>query len=271
VTKIADLETEIAQLKGQTQADQGLRAQVAAKDQALGAKLGLDEQDMGRIPVQAWGLAYAEYFHRTKQYNFIGTDSKRAKLDRYANRWTLENRRDLIGLESLAQAFGYDPENPPYRDYILLKCEPNKGAYDVACVDIEKAQETYRVAGKQIAVLQGVQAEHSQKGRLEKAEAVGRDIDILKAQQEMSASRYNECRAVVENSLQRFYLIPIEHFQRMDEMGMALHCQSLTVVPQKRHAILPEYTPTQVGMIGPDGTTVFDTAALDENRYPVPA
>jgi hypothetical protein len=62
VTKIADLETEIAQLKGQTQADQGLRAQVAAKDQALGAKLGLDEQDMGRIPVQAWGLAYAEYF-----------------------------------------------------------------------------------------------------------------------------------------------------------------------------------------------------------------
>lgn len=205
-----------------------------------------------------------EYFHRTRQFNFLGMDSRRAKLDRYQNRWSLDARKDLLGLEVLAEAYGYDPAAPPVDAYILLHCEPNKGAYEIACVDIEKAQEAYRGATKQIAVLDPILKEHRRKGRQDKAVQIDREMDRHKEAKDKAAQRFQECRAVLDNAIQRFYLVPVDMFEKMDAYGMPLHCQSLTVVPQKKHQDLPDYQPASAGLLGPEGETVFPEAGLPE-------
>lgn len=181
-----------------------------------------------------------EYFHRDKQYSFVGLDSRRSKLDKYGNKWSLDNRKDLIGIETLANAYGYDPENPPYEDYILLHCQPNQGAYDIACVDLEKAQEAYRKAQSKVIQYDGLIEEF--RGKQDQVEKLARERDVEVDAKNAAATLFHQCKAVIENAVQRFYLVPIDSFERMDLYGMPVHCQELTLTPQKKHLALPVVT-----------------------------
>lgn len=228
-----------------------LKADNAAKDLALSAKLGtMVDGNADAIPDVAWGLLWAEYFHRTKQYQFVAMEARRSRGDRYGNKWSLEPLPNLDGLEGetynilygLSETFGYDPHNPPVKEFLFLKCEPNRGAFDMACVQIEKYQAEYREASRMVYVLKQAIEDAQVRGNLPAAEKATREMEIQEEAKRDANRMYQECRSVIENAIQRFYLIPMEAFEKMDICGLPIKCVTATVAPQKKHLNLPEYT-----------------------------
>ena len=252
-TKIATLEARVAELESEVQSDGTIRAQLDAKDRAIKAIEGIDGGDMGPLPINAWGLVLAEYFHRTKKYQFVSDESRRTIGDANGNSWSLKPLPNLNGLSdehvemytALAEAFGYDAYAPPKDDYILLHCLPRKGAYDIATQELEKAQETHRRARK---------AAWAAAAQINSARATGaqnlleqhqKDLDYHEQVAKEAAQAYQERKAIIDNAVQRFYLIPMESLERMDHYGMRVQCQTATVLPQKRHRELGTYDPPQ--------------------------
>ncbi len=206
---------------------------------------------MGPIPDVAWGLLWAKYFTYQKQFQFVGYDALRSRSDRYGNTWSLKPLPNLQGLSDehremfigLAETFGYDPENPPKDDYILLHCHPQKGAYDIASQNIEKSQEAYRKAQKHVWDASKAIESARERNRPDLVDQAMRLHDEHKIDAEQAAKMFQECKAVIENAVQRFYLVPMEAFEKMDFYGMPIQCQPATILPQKRHQSLPEFEP----------------------------
>ena len=208
---------------------------------------------MGSLPPVAWGLLWAEYFTRTKEYQFVGFDARRTRGDKHGNSWSLEPLPNLTGLSdehtemftALAESFGYDAYDPPKADYILLRCQPQKGAYDIAIQNLEKAQETHRRARKAAWAAAAQINSARANGAQNLLEQYQKDLDYHDQVAKEAAQVYQECKATIENAVQRFYLVPMASFERMDLYGMPIQCQTATVLPQKRHRELGTYDPPQ--------------------------
>lgn len=146
----------------------------------------------------------------------------------------------MEGLEELAEAFGYDPKNPPGDDFIILHCHPDKGTYDIACIELEKAQKAHVDAEKRkITIEKNLQLARE---RNDQSTAASLGYDLAEAEEliKVSARKFTECKAIIEHAIQRFYLIGMDTFENMSEYGIPIKCQTVTLIPQKKHQDLPE-------------------------------
>lgn len=240
MVKIEALEQKIAGLETQVQDAAALQAQVKAKDMALQSRLGNEVTDLQSLPPQAWGLLWQVYFERKKEWQFVSPDGKRSKNDKFGNKWSLHRiPSDLAGFEDIADALSVNNSD----DVIVLHCVPNTGAYDIACVDIDKHVAAHREAQKQIHVLK--EAIANCRGNQEKIGRLQLDLDHQEEVARKSAIGFQQCKAVIENAIERFYAIPIASFESMDLYGMDIHCRTATIKLQKKHQVLPNYTPAE--------------------------
>jgi hypothetical protein len=241
--KIEALENENARLKSELATDTELRAQLAAKDQALGAKLGLTEDEIGPIPDVAWGLLWQEYFHRTGQFSFVALDGRRSKGDRNGNKWSIETLNNLSDNLDLVEKLGYDPETSRPDEFILLKCFPSAGAYSIAEDEIDRARQAYLLADKnRYQAAQAVQ-EAQERNRPDLAATADRELERHKVAAEEARTKFVQCKAVIDNAVQRYYMIPVEALENLWSYTMPIKCRTATVIPQKRHQNLPNYMP----------------------------
>jgi hypothetical protein len=252
IARIPEIEAQLADARAKAQA-----AGIAVK-----ARLGSSFGEMEPIDGIGWGLCWAEYWRRTKQFQLLGPDSLRSKTDQHGCHWSIESFPridDSIGephrseFLARAEALGYDPFDPP-KDAWLLHCEPSKGAYELAVIEIEKAQEASLRAQRALAQAVSARQAAIERGRQDLAqkadqEASEHEADILALQR-----KHSECKAVIENSIQRYYLVTIEGFERFEQYSMPLKCHKATVIPQKRHQSLPEYKgPQEEKLLPMDG------------------
>lgn len=210
---------------------------------ALEAKLGLTDDELSPIPDVAWGLLWMEYFHRTKQFQFVSTDGRRSKSDRNGNQWTIESIHDLSDNLSLVEALGYDPKTSRPDEFIVLKCFPSEGAYRMACDNIDRAQDAYLKAEKKRYQAAAAIQEARERNRPDLAATAERLHEDHRAESDAARTQFVQCKAVIENALQRYYMIPVEALENLWSYTLPIKCRTATVIPQKRHQNLPDYRP----------------------------
>ena len=223
--------------------------QLQAKETALNARLGGTQGDIDPIGGIAWGLCFAEYQRRTKQFDMVAPHALRSKTDQHGNKWSIqtfpiippEERNEAA--EALALALGYDPFDPPTDTAWLLHCQPDKGSYDIAIGELEKSQNLHLKAQRKLMQAQTAMQEAMAKNRQDAALKASQEVDEAQAEVQSAIRKFQECKAVIENAIQRYYLITLEAFERFDEYQMPLKCHKADVIPQKRHQNLPDYTP----------------------------
>lgn len=268
--KIEDLQKRLAQYEaGPTIREQidTLEAQKGAAEMAL-AQAGSVGDDSHRWPGVAWLLVWQEYARRTQQFQFVGEQGLRSKTDPKGNSWSIQPMPNLDGLDpvhremymAIADALGYDPLDPP-KGYFLLHCQPNRGAYEIACVNIEKAQNATREAQKQYWVAEQAKNAAMERGDRDKASKMDAEMDlhqeaILKAKREFA-----ECQAVLDTAVQRFWLVSVEGLEGMERYSMELKCATAAVVPQKKHTNLPNWRPPEEARVpSADGSSLAGVA-----------
>lgn len=255
---VKKLEGQIAKLQEQlTESD----AKYAACESALKAKLGKNLNESITLPDVAWGLAWAEYFNRTKQFQFVGSYARSPKIDRHGNRWSLQSLPVIDGISGdtydllvqVAKDLGYDPHNPPKDECFMLHCFPQAGSYDTACVELEKAADAHIQAQRMLVRLERDVNDLNIRGALEAIPAAESRIRDCVADIESAKTKFAECKAVIEHAVQTFYLIRLDSFAMMDQYGIPINCAQATVVPQKKHQNLPDYVPTESHLISATG------------------
>lgn len=221
----------------------------AAKDLTIGSGLGKLDVSVQKIPGIAWCLMMQEYAKRKGLFQFVSEHGLRPKVDPHGNTWSIKPVPRIHGLSEgayqnaleLASVFGYDPEDPPIDDYMMLHCFPNRGSYEIAVTDIEKAQAESLSAQRQFRTADQAVKSAIERGRKDLADQAGRDRDHWNAINEAAQEKFHSCRAVIENAVERYYLIPIDAWENMYEYGMDLKCFQCTVPMQKKHQFLPRF------------------------------
>ena len=226
-----------------------LTALVDAQTRSLGSKFA---DPLGNDPIAgiAWGLLWSEYNRRLKRFDMVAPHGLRSKSDENGCHWSVQTFPNLSdGMDeqqkeqivALARALEYDAYDPPKDDAFLLHCQPDKGMYDIACGDIEKSQREYQRASREAAQAQGAVQAAMDRNRPDLAEKARTERDGHQAAADEARRRFDECKAVIESAVQRYYLIRMEDFERFSEFSMPLRTFRATIVPQKRHRELPKY------------------------------
>lgn len=248
--KLAAKDREIEELIDQIDALEKQVKELSVKyesaNSALSAKLGKSKEDsLGGIPDVGWGLLWQEYFRRTGQFKFVSPDGLRSKNDGNGSKWFLHSLPTIEGDERqveiavrVAQELGYDPNDPPKEEYMLLCCFPDAGKYDQADVEIEAVSRKRLAAQRQLI---GAKKELAAAADPERARMCQMRVDSLESEISEYEDRFMQCKAVIEHAVQRYYLVSMAAFASMDEYGIPVACSQATVVPQKRHMHLPDY------------------------------
>lgn len=176
----------------------------------------------------------------------MGEHTLRSKTDRHGNRWEVAappNATNMTGegrnlAVQVAEALGYDPFDPP-QDCFMLACFPNSGAYEVACAEIEKAQKNYQSELRQAYQLQAAHGSAVARNAGEQAAKILIELTDANARVDALKAKFYRAKAVVEHAVQRYYLIPMEAFEKMDSYGVPISCTTAGVVPQKKYQNLP--------------------------------
>lgn len=131
----------------------------------------------------------------------------------------------------------------------MLQCLPDPGKYDVACVEIENAARQHLQLQRDLArarkELPQAESRSPEAGRAAKQE-----IKQIALSLNQAAEKFNECKAVIEAAIQKFYLIWMQSFEDMDFYGTPIVCCTATVLPQKRYEHLPEIAPMEPELLG---------------------
>lgn len=184
----------------------------------------------------------------------------RSKSDQHGNRWSVQplpiipdnaSPEQIAHFASLGDALGYDAFNPPTDDAYLVHCQPDRGMYEIACDDIEKAQKAHLKAQSALATATAAKESAISRNRQDLVPALNTEIDAQQQALREAAKKFNECKAVIENAIQRYYIIWLEDFARFSEYAMPLKTHKATVMPQKRHQNLPVYEGPKEAVVPP--------------------
>ncbi len=217
---------------------------IREQEKAIQAGSKPQETDHPTIGPIGWMLVWQEYARKKRQFQFIGEHGLRSKTDEIGQRWHVhsklpqnvahpnESLREV--LLKTAETFGYDIDNPPHDDFILLTCQPASGQYNVAQDTIQRIRERlpsdvqrWDKLNRELEVLEKAGDTERVERTLSMRQEVATEIQKARA-------NHAECVAIIENAVTRQYLIPMESLSNMDSYGMPIKCLVVGIPPQKR-------------------------------------
>lgn len=145
--------------------------------------------------------------------------------------------------DASAFEFGYDPTNPPEREYFMLACETDKGKVDHATVTLGNIERQFpRLQAEVTEMRRRYKAmvdeldKKSEKVKLEDAimlvakektaevkELYDRAVDEMRDLQK----RWAECREVIETAVEKRYLIRVEDMTALAESNIHIPVHTL--------------------------------------------
>lgn len=199
----------------------------------------------------AWLLLSQEYAHRTRHFAFVSQFGRRSLTDKWGNRWSIEPLPTINGISVDSDAFviaaqvagqlGYDPHQPPDEEFMCLRCMPDAGSYEIACDTVDRAHNNFVIVQRKLAQLRAAYAEAEHRRRKDMLPGLQAEIGAHEEEARGHRKSFVEAKEIIENAVHRYFMIPMDAFDKMCQYGLELKCAQVTVLLQKKHKALPDY------------------------------